>query len=153
MLINAYIQIVISLIFGPLQLMFGAIPNTNAFGNWIRGLISNLAVFPLTSVMLLLGQILTTIAYNNKSLWAPPGLAGGVFDLKAGVAGVIGIGIVFMIPNIAGQIKELLKAKPVIPAGTGALFQPVQSVWGTIQQALSLQYYAQTIPWLRGGKK
>ena len=140
-IVNAYIQVIVSTIFGPLQLMFDAIPNTNAFGNWIRGLIANLAVFPTVMLLLLLGQILTAYA-QTENLWRAPGLGG---NFQAGVSGIIGLGLMFMIPNIAGSIKELLKAKPLIPSGSGALFSPLTSVWGTSTNLLSQMYYFQML--------
>ncbi len=139
MLVNAYINILLSVIFGPLQLMVGAIPNTDAFGSWFRNLIANLVVFPITSGMLILGTILTSVAAKNPNLWAPPGVASQ--GLQAGAAGIIGLGMCFVIPTIANTIKESLKAKPLMPTGTGAVFSPITSVYGTAMGGVSQMYY------------
>lgn len=144
LLINAYLQVIVALIFGPLQLMFGAIPNTDVFGSWFRNLIANLAVFPLTSFCLLIGIILTN-SISNASIWAPPGLTWGSGGAKAGVAGLIGLGMIFIIPNLANTLKEALKAKPVIPSGPGAIFSPVTSIWGTAMGGASQLYYLQML--------
>ena len=154
MLVNAYIQIIVGVIFGPLQLMFGAIPNTNAFGSWFRGLASNLIVFPVTTGMLMIGSILASLA-GTQNLWTPPGLGGS--GLQAGVSGIIGLGIAFSIPTVANAIKELLKAKPIVPGGTGAVFAPITSVYGTAMGGVSQLYYLQSLrgmlpKWLGGGQ-
>ena len=42
----------VSVILGPIQLAMGALPGSqNSFGNWIKGLISKLAVFPATGIL------------------------------------------------------------------------------------------------------
>jgi hypothetical protein len=139
MLLSAYIQIVISVIFGPLQLMFGAIPNSSAFGNWFRNLLANLLVFPITSVLLLIALILSEAANNSAALWVPPGLTGGT---GAAVSGLIALGMVLMIPSFVNNTKESLKAKPAVPAAPAGLFQPVGTIFGVGMQALSASYYA-----------
>lgn len=143
MLIAAYIQVVISLIFGPLQLMFGAIPNTNAFGSWIRGLVANLAVFPITSIMLLIGHLISAAggAATDSQLWTPPGLGGNV---GAASTGIISFGIVLVIPSIANSFKEAIKAKSILPVG-GAISQSLTSPWSTAMQMASSGYYLQAL--------
>lgn len=147
LLLNAYVSVIVSLIFGPLQLMFGAIPNTDAFGSWIRNLAANLLVFPVTVTMLLLAQILSAVASKSPNFWSAPGLGGG---FNSGVAGLIGLGILFMIPNVANSLKEMLKAKPIVPSGTGAIFTPITSVYGTATQGLSTMYYLKGMNPLQG---
>lgn len=146
LILNAYIQIILSLILGPLQLMLGAIPNNNAFSSWIRNLIANLAVFPTISGLLLMGQLLTSSAFRNPNTWTPPGLGGGP---ASAVSGLIGLGMALMIPNVANSIKEALKAKPPIPAGLGALTQPVGVATGGAQQLLGLYHQFQSMAYYR----
>lgn len=124
LLITSYVQVILALIFGPIQLMFGAIPNNDAFGNWMKGLISSLAVFPVVSMMLLLAMILSNIG-ALPNLWTPPGLGGG--SVQTGISGIIGLAMLFIIPNIADSIKEALKAKSPIPIGGSTLISPLVS--------------------------
>lgn len=137
MLLAAYIQVIISVIFGPLQIMFGAIPNSDAFGSWLRGLVSNLAVFPITSIMLLIGHLIAV--FGSKNLWTPPGLGGNVGETSTGI---ISFGIVLVIPTIVNSFKELIKAKSVLPVG-GAISQSLTSPWSTAMQMASSAYYIQ----------
>jgi len=141
-LISAYIQILLSVIFGPLQIMFGAIPNSDAFGSWFRSLVANLAVFPITSLMLLIGSIISYYGGNtSQPLWTPPGLGGNV---GAAASGIISLGMVLLIPSLANSVKELIKAKPALPVGA-AIGQSLASPWQTGMQLLSTGYYIQSI--------
>lgn len=140
-LINAYINVIISVIFGPIQLMLGAIPNNNAFSSWFRGLVANLAVFPITMGVLLLAQLLSQIT-STSQIWKPPGLAGSVGGaVGSGVTGLVALGLVFTIPNIVAAVKEALKVKPMIPTGAGAVMSPITSVYGTAMTGASQMYY------------
>ena len=133
MLVSAYIQIIIALIVSPLQLVVEALPGTNAFAGWLGNLVANLSVFPITAIMIVIARILTTSdpAYGAAKLWTPPllGTTG-----SAGYTGLIGLGILFTIPSVAGSIKELLKAKPAVNAGPGAILGPAGAGLGQIMQ-------------------
>ncbi|MEK7165422.1 MAG: hypothetical protein AAB874_01270 [Patescibacteria group bacterium] len=143
LLITAYIQIIFSIIFAPLQLMIGAIPNVDMFGTWVRGVIANLAVFPITIAMLLLGAILTHSTASQGNLWVPPGLGGNQAE---GVAAVIGLAIMLTIPNVAGAVKEMLKVKPLVQASPGVVFGPLGSIGGATMQGVSMSYYLKGNP-------
>ncbi len=131
MLVDAYINIIISLLFSPFQLMLEAIPGTNSFSSWFRWLTANIIVFPLTAVLLLVAGFLTSQT-NAEKIWAPPLLSsgGGV----TGMAGFIGLGMLLVIPNIVGSIKKALKAEPFIPGGVGAVIGPLGSGVGQLTQ-------------------
>jgi len=130
---SAYIQIILSLLVSPFQILLGVFPGSHAFENWIKNLIANLAVYPITAVMLLIGNILVKTDYSGTKLWGPPFLQpGGSGYLGGGMGGVIGLGILFAIPSVAGSIKEALKAKPMVAAGPGAVVGPLGSAGGQI---------------------
>ncbi|HAI22874.1 TPA: hypothetical protein DCP77_02590 [Candidatus Collierbacteria bacterium] len=57
-LIGAFISVVISLIIGPIILLGNALPGSTAIGTWFRGIVANLAVFPVTMLFLLFSYIL-----------------------------------------------------------------------------------------------
>lgn len=135
MLISAYIQIIIALIVSPLQLVAEALPGTNVFAGWLGNLVANLSVFPITAIMIVIGRILTSAdpTFGASKLWTPPLLGTGG---SAGYTGLIGLGILFTIPSVAGAVKELLKAKPAVNAGPGAILGPLASGGGMIFQTL-----------------
>jgi len=116
-LISAYIQIIMSLLISPFQLLLGVFPGSNAFENWIKNLIANLAVFPITAIMILIGSIIVKYGQNG-TVWAPPMLTSG--DVGAhNIVGVIAIGILLGIPSVVNSVKEALKAKPAMQGGMG----------------------------------
>lgn len=130
-LIDAYINIIISLLTAPFQLMMEAVPGTNAFNGWFRNLLSKIIVFPLTAVLLLVSAILTTQSVAT-TIWAPPLLSGG--GGTYGMSGIIGLGMLLVIPSVIQGIQKALKAEPLIPGGVGTILGPFSSGIGQIVQ-------------------
>ena len=145
MLVSAYIQIIISVVFAPIQIMFGAIPGNNAFGSWLRNLVANLGVFAITVVLMILGGYLANTVSAGGQLWAPPGIGG---NLAEGVAGLIGFGMALSIPQIVASFKQAIGAKPAVAGGASLLFAPISTIMSGGQQALSLGV---SLKHLRGG--
>lgn len=56
LLINTYVMILLQIIAAPFQILLGAVSPVG-FGTWLRGILSNLAVYPLVGVMFLLAFI------------------------------------------------------------------------------------------------
>lgn len=148
LLIGGYIQILIALLTGPLQILSEAFPGSTGFASWFKNLFANIVIFPITAAMLMIGTILASFdpafpglqtPNATTKLWTPPLLSGGG---TSGVIGIIGLGLLFTIPNIARSIKEALKAKPAVNAGPGAIFGPMGSGVG---QTLQTLYYGQVI--------
>jgi hypothetical protein len=131
MLVDAYINIIISLLFSPFQLMLEAIPGTNSFSSWFRWLLAKVITFPVTAILLMIAAFLTSTA-NADKLWAPPLLAGG--EGTSGLAGFIGLGMLLVIPSIVDSIQKALKAEPFIPGGVGAVIGPIGSGVGQLWQ-------------------
>jgi len=130
LLVDAYINIIISLIFSPFQLMMEAIPGTNSFNSWFRWLFSKVITFPITAVLLMLAAYLTSQS-TTETLWAPPLLAKDGAG-ATGLAGLIGLGMLLVIPMVVGNIQKALKAEPFIPGGVGAVIEPVGSGAGQL---------------------
>ncbi len=139
MLLDAYINIIIALLVAPFQLMMEAVPGTNAFAGWFKNLLSKVIVFPLTAVLLMLAAMLTSQDFSQK-IWAPPLLSSG--DAPLGMAGLIGLGMLMVIPGVVGGFQKGLKAEPVVPGGVGTIFGPIGSAAG---QVMSLGYYGMSI--------
>ncbi|MDZ4224356.1 MAG: hypothetical protein U1D33_00470, partial [bacterium] len=56
-LFEAYISVIIQVIFSPIILLQDVMPGSQAFGGWLRNIVANLSVFPVTMVMFLLSYI------------------------------------------------------------------------------------------------
>lgn len=117
MLIMAYIQIILAVILGPIQILLEAIPGTNGFMSWLTNLLGNLAAFPITVIMLVIGNL---ISQNiTSSMWVPPLIPGGSEGI---VRAIIGIGIILSIPSIYNGLKKSLKVQPSpVAAGLGGV--------------------------------
>lgn len=129
MLIDAYINIIIALLTAPFQLVLEAIPGSTSFASWMRHLISKLIVFPITIMLLLVAAILTSSDVST-SIWAPPLLSGG--GGTYGMAGIIGLGMLLVIPTFVAGIQKSMKAEPAIPGGLGPIFGPLGQGVGSI---------------------
>lgn len=128
MLISAYIQIIIGLLTAPLQFLLEAIPGSKSFETWIKNIFSNIIVFPITAILLMISVILVN---STTQLWTPPLLGMG----GRGIAAFIGLGLSLSIPSIVKSIKDALKIKPMMSMGGGAM-----GIAGTATQ-MGIQYY------------
>lgn len=138
--ISAYIQIIISLLMAPLQLLAEAFPGSNAFSSWFKNLVANLAVFPIGGAMFMLSAVFTQFtrdpsALPQQSIWAPPYTSIGFVNNTTSIASIIALGILFAIPQVAGSVKESLKAKPAMP------MMDFGQAGGTAMNLLSTAYY------------
>ena len=135
LLLGAYTQILLSVLTGPLQILTDVFPGANGFTNWIKNIVSNLAMFPITIFLLLLG---TRISQNlgGGTLWIPP-LLPQLGGASAEIAKVlISLGIVLMIPSICHSAKEAFKSQPVASFGVN-----VGGAMNTGMQLLSAAFY------------
>jgi hypothetical protein len=149
LLLNCYIQILLGVLTGPLQILMDVFPGANGFTTWMKNIFSNLAVFPVTGFMLMLGNAIgQNLNTNTKALWTPPFLPQYIGSLQLPLLGdvslggmgglaemLITLGIVLAIPNIANGLKESLKAKSPIEAGPGVIFGPLGKATGSGMQA------------------
>lgn len=138
LLLNCYIQILIAIIFGPLQLLFEAIPGQSAFSGWLKGLISNLIVFPTVVLLLIIGHVIITQIGKGGALWSPPLLPGWSSDMSRAL---IGLGFAMMIPSLASAVKDAFKAKPAIPISAGSAITPLTTGVQTGLGVASQFYY------------
>jgi hypothetical protein len=144
MFFSAYIQIILSLLFGPIQLLGEALPGSHSFASWIGNLVSNIMVFPISAVMIMLAMMMATIADNSNTaaaIWTPPlaTLPGG--SVRS-ISALFSIGLLATIPSIVASIKEAIKTKPFVNAGPGAILGPIGSGAG---QLVQLGYQASMI--------
>lgn len=149
-----YIQIILSLLFGPIQILFNAVPGMNTFSAWLSNLIANIAVFPVASVIFMLSAVFAKFANEGGNIWNPP--YSPLFSSATAISAVVSLGLLFAIPSIAGRIREALKSKPFVSAGpeglVGSLGQPVGMGFQAYQFYLShksVQQMRNLIPALR----
>ncbi len=141
MFLTAYVNIVLSLIFGPIQILVGAVPGMDGFGGWIKNLIGNLAVFPIAGIMFMLAIVFADIANQpSQAFWAPPYYTLANQSTSA-IAALFMIGILMIIPSIANGLKKALKAQQAIPAGPSAILAPIGGIAQGGMGVLSQFYY------------
>lgn len=134
--LGAYIKILVALIFGPVQILFEAMPGTNAFASWFKNLLSNILVFPVGALMFMLSAVFIKFSNDPSPVWSPPFASLGGFNAVS-IFSWVAMGIMFAIPSVTNSIQEMLKAKPLIPAGpegvAGVFAQPAGLGWQAFQ--------------------
>lgn len=112
-LIKSYIYILLHVILAPFWIALGLIPGTGegsvGFGPWLRGLIANLAAFPVTYAMILFAKILTE-KVSAPGSFIPPLIGTQKPEM---FQAIFGIAILLAIPEMLNLVKTALKA----PAG------------------------------------
>jgi hypothetical protein len=130
-LLGPYVGIVLSIIFAPLQILMTAIPGNEAsLGNWLKGILAKVAVFPVVFFLLLLAAafgsysrtglacgFLGCFQWNadpvfqdnvqkNMNLIMPP-----FGNWGQAIGPLISFGILFTIPAAAQLVQNALKVK------------------------------------------
>lgn len=164
LLTNSYIQIIISLILGPLLLLSEAIPGRSAFKSWILNTVANLSVFPATAAILMFATYLTTS--NLGGVWAPPFLSGPAGSGQGFFSAFLGLSVIFISPTLVATLKKALQAQAALPVTAGTVMSPLTGGFQTFMGATTSYSYmrhafeggilgslASHIPGLGGGKK
>lgn len=131
-LIKAYIYILIDVVFAPIWIGAGAIPKSSwGFTSWLRHIISNLLVFPLTFVFFMLAYVFINVfsTADQSSYFVPP-FVGNLGSYKV-LGPVIAFGIILMTGEIPAIIKDMLKTPEVkysqsIGKGVGGSISTIQ---------------------------
>jgi hypothetical protein len=124
MLLGNYVQIILAVLTGPIQILADVFPGGNGFTSWVTNIIANLLAFPVTIVLLMIANAIS-YHFGAGTLWTPPLLPQPVVQTGLGDIGGLGglaqalisMGIMLTIPNIVGSIKEAFKAQSAIPSG------------------------------------
>lgn len=147
LLFNSYLQVLIGVILGPIFLLPEAIPGRSAFSGWFTNLLANLVVFPATAAILIFAMFLTSLNSDasNPGVWTPPLVLGGAGQT---FSAFLGIGILFLAPNLVATIKKLFNPKPALPVSIGTMFTPITGSFQTTTGVASQFYYMQTMPGL-----
>lgn len=110
-----FVNIIISVIIAPLHIMLNAFPGSQAFSNWFRGILANVAMFPAVAALFMIGAALMGptsyrdqwmggydwdnpwkvveegVGYTNidtEGQWIPPFLLGRGSDIHGNFDGV-----------------------------------------------------------------
>lgn len=135
-LLSSFIDLVIGLIFAPIELLQGIMPGSKVVENWMMRMFANAMVFPVASGLLMLsyifmvqtiygfagwlgGPIEVLFGVNNFVSWIPGTLGGLNIPLisffgatPSAIMGIIGLGLLFMASKYTDLVKEALKVPP-----------------------------------------
>jgi hypothetical protein len=105
-LLKTYVTIILSIVLAPIVLMMGALPGNNSFSTWIRGLIANLAVFPVV-LMVLTTSFLLQDQMRDSGGFAPPFIGGNTPQADSLIT-LVGIAMAMVLPEIIKNTKKAL---------------------------------------------
>ncbi|MBP9718934.1 MAG: hypothetical protein KBD46_00530 [Candidatus Levybacteria bacterium] len=109
-LLMAYVSFLLDVILAPFWIIGGLLPeSTITFEAWLRDMIANLSVFPVTITMFLLGKIfMTAFQIAPGGVFVPP-LIGDTGNVQL-IADLIGLAIILMTPGVVQMMRDILKA-------------------------------------------
>lgn len=110
-LIKSYVYILLALILGPFWIALGVLPGGKVgFGSWFRDVLANLAVFPATIFMLMLGSaIVDSVGRTQRTGQFVPPLIGNPGEASQ-IGGIIGMGFLLLTPQVVTIVRDALKA-------------------------------------------
>lgn len=112
-LISAFISITISLVTSPIVLLGNAFPGSQAIGTWLRGIVANLSVFPVTMLLLFFSYLL-------------------MIQPVVGICSDMGGAII----DISGPCEWVFGVKSLVTGTTGLYGVPLMSPWGFSSRGL-----------------
>ncbi len=132
-LFEAYISVIVQVIFSPIILLQDVLPGSDAFGGWLRNITANLSVFPVTMVMFLLSYIFMIQPFASQFKLDLRGLTGvsplqgadglalpligtstyiGAWTNSESILAVIGFFIILMASKYVDMVRDALKVPP-----------------------------------------
>ncbi|MBI2465265.1 hypothetical protein HYV64_03920 [Candidatus Shapirobacteria bacterium] len=140
--LKAYVTVIFKIVIAPLELAMGAFPNSKmGFSTWIWDLIANLAIFPVSLIFMVVGNML--VDFSKKGMWAPSVISNmsiptaltswglGTANLPSIISVGIGLSVIALVSKLPEMIPEFVFAiKPspwgkAIGEGTKGAFAPV----------------------------
>lgn len=116
-LLEAYIMILIDVIFAPFWIITGLLPGGQSmgFGAWLRDMLGNLAAFPTTILMFLIGKLLIDAFGSGYSAgqFNPPLIGNPAASGTNTFGALIALGIIFTTPHIVKITKAAFKAPKI----------------------------------------
>lgn len=135
-LLSRYVIFILTTIFGPLLLIFSAIPGKgNIAGTWLKALIKAAIVFPAVYAVLAIAAIISNApawkvlqeVQITEPLYAPRMLS--VVSDPSMIKNLLGLGILLISPSIPDMIDQAFEKRPGPPAFAAAA-QTIRGVVG-----------------------
>ncbi|QQG44514.1 MAG: hypothetical protein HYW86_01185 [Candidatus Roizmanbacteria bacterium] len=147
LLLMTYLKIILMIIFAPIFMLFEAVPGKGGFSYWFKNLLAEIIVFPAVILIMVTARVLINVTINsNYNVWQPPFLYG--LNPK-NFAIVLGMAIIFMVPELVKLIKEFMGVKG-LPLGLnlgvffGGAGTGTGGAMGILHQYSSIVYGANT---------
>ncbi len=146
-LLEAYIMILVNIIFAPFWIVTGLIPGGQSmgFGAWLREMLGNLAAFPTAIAMFLIGRILIDAFGTSYSpgQFVPPLLGNPQGTSTSPFAALIALGLIFVTPHIVKITKAAFKSPKIdlgpigqaVGVGAGVPSRTVSTTAGLVTAA------------------
>ncbi|RJQ38419.1 hypothetical protein C4559_01370 [Candidatus Microgenomates bacterium] len=112
-LLTAYIFILLDVILAPFFIITGVFPGGLGIGGWLRDIVSNLSVFPVTIAMFLISKVIVDSIGNSKDGIFTPPLIGNptpYANNPSPITSIIALGILLLTPQVVAIMKDALKA-------------------------------------------
>jgi len=154
LLFFSYLKLIINIIIAPFLLLFESVPGKSAFKYWIMNILANLIVYPIIIFIFILSYLIIFKTNQDDVTARLPYLYG--FDSDA-LRLLIGLGLIFLIPDFVKTTKEILGIKELpfnIGIGTffGGLAAAGGGAMGLVGQYGSLMMGLQYLPFGIGEK-
>lgn len=128
---KAYIKIIIFIIFAPIFLIFHTIPGKNIVAFWIKNLVAELMTVPVVAILIVVSGIIVNTPAQQSQLWQPPFIGGGVTTNTGALKVLVGVGLLFLIPDLVKMAKGLIGIKDEGKGfGLGVFFGGLTAVGG-----------------------
>lgn len=141
-LLKTLISLFLSIVVAPVQIVAGALVPQIGFQQWLKKIVAEALVFPLTGLFMFLawktlyasmaaslGQVTQLFGAQQQNLWAPP-----ILGSSADMAGVLWLAISFtfilMIPKAVDIMKMLIMGQKFSGIGIGEAIGPVGIGYG-----------------------
>lgn len=129
-LLMSYISVIFGVIFSPFILMLGALPGQKGFSQWLKLMIGNLIVFPVTALVFIIVAKAKTISPGD--IWLAPFIGGAKETTQTYISTILAVGIVLYLPALLDTIKKVF-----MPGGAGiaqAIIAPIGATAGVLQK-------------------
>ena len=122
--LKVYVTVIFKIVTAPLELAMGAFPNSKmGFSTWVWDLIANLAVFPVSLVFMVVGNMI--IDFSKKGMWAPSVISN--LSIPSTIVTTIALGDIISIGIGISVVALMAKLPDMIPE---FVFSIKPSPWG-----------------------
>lgn len=129
MLITNYLKLIVNIVIAPLLLLMEAVPGKNAFKFWIMNIIGNLIAYPVMIFVFLLSYVIIFKSGSSAAMTARLPYLYGIDSDSFRL--IIGLGLIFLIPDFVKTTKEVLGIKELpFSIGFGTFFGGVSTAAG-----------------------